>query len=317
MSLKPDTQRLLDAAERHEELPSRERMARVRSAVLRRAALGGASAAAVASSTTLWAKAAALGASAAGQVATYAVVGALAGSAVMLAVPPPQPATTAAASTRSEAVVSVRASSPSAETLPEASKSRDPVLPPRSAPVASALPSGSTTAENTLPSAEMGAAHDDTVLAADPVLHEARRGAPPPTSPRLVVTPLTAAPPREPAAMPTAGQVETPEGPPLLDTRARDALRPQLDILHEMRGDLAAQRGAHALSLYLANESLFRGGALEPEARAALIAALCQQGRDEDASRESAALRQTFPNSHLARSLGAGCRDADRSGRAR
>ena len=66
-----DTQELIDAASRHEALPSRQRMVGVREAVLRRALIGGA--VTVAGSTTFLAKAAALGATTVANVAVPSV----------------------------------------------------------------------------------------------------------------------------------------------------------------------------------------------------------------------------------------------------
>jgi hypothetical protein len=94
--------------------------------------------------------------------------------------------------------------------------------------------------------------------------------------------------------------------PPSTTSRA-ESLPRQLELLRRMRLDLADNRGSSVISLYRANEALFGGGALEPEARAAFIAALCQSGHEQEARRENDRFQQAFPNSHLAQRLAKGC----------
>jgi hypothetical protein len=74
-----------------------------------------------------------------------------------------------------------------------------------------------------------------------------------------------------------------------------------------MRSDLAERRAPHALSIYHQRAAIFRGSPLEPEARSAYIAALCQVGRVADATREVALFRASFPSSHLGDRLANGC----------
>src|SRR5882757_287526 len=79
--LGPHARELIDTASRYEALPSDERMARVRSAVLGRAVLGGV--ALSVGSIGLWAKGTAWAASGIGSIVTSAVIGAVAGGAVL------------------------------------------------------------------------------------------------------------------------------------------------------------------------------------------------------------------------------------------
>ena len=94
---------------------------------------------------------------------------------------------------------------------------------------------------------------------------------------------------------------------PAPTTTRAESLPRQVELLRRMRLDLAENRGLSVISLYRANEALFGGGALEPEARAAFIAALCQSGHEQEARRENDRFQQAFPNSHLAQHLAKGC----------
>ena len=116
-----------------------------------------------------------------------------------------------------------------------------------------------------------------------------------------------------PPAVADNGSAPSSSGPaatgvaPASTTSRAESLPRQLELLRRMRLDLAENRGLAVISLYRANEALFGGGALEPEARAAFIAALCQSGQESDARRENDRFQQAFPNSHLAQRLAKGC----------
>jgi hypothetical protein len=91
-----------------------------------------------------------------------------------------------------------------------------------------------------------------------------------------------------------AGEPEREVISPSTIALSSDSLSRQLDVLRRMRSALADQQGAQALSLYRENEGWFRGQPLEPEARAALVAALCQVGLRDEALRESERFQRTF-----------------------
>ena len=91
------------------------------------------------------------------------------------------------------------------------------------------------------------------------------------------------------------------------DDPARNRSRGSSNFYAACGWNLAENRGLSVISLYRANEVLFAGGALEPEARAAFIAALCQSGHEQEARRENDRFQQAFPNSHLAQHLAKGC----------
>jgi hypothetical protein len=275
--LKPHARELIDAASRHEALPSAERMARVRAGVLRRAAMGGI--AVSAGSTSLWAGAAAKvtawGSGGFAQIAAYVAVGAIAGGAVVELAPRSggerrheTPAATVVAAPTRVAPIAPR----TAPALPPAVEIAPPILPPEGA-----SPSPAPTAR------QAADVRPPAPLSASTARAE-------PTAPEPVIAPVAERDPSAPALV-----------------KAPDALARQLEALRRMRSDLAARQGARALSLYRESESLFRGGALEPEARAALIAALCELGRTDEARREIDQFQLAFPKSDLARRLSAGC----------
>jgi hypothetical protein len=123
--------------------------------------------------------------------------------------------------------------------------------------------------------------------------------------------PATRAAPSAPTLQPTAIEVpravdDSPRGA----EKASDTLPQQLEVLRRMQSDLSAHQPLRALSSFRDNQRLFAGGPLEPEARGAYIAALCQLGRDDEAKREAARLQASFPASHLAQRLAAGCGSA-------
>lgn len=266
---KIDAQDLIDAVSRYEALPSAERMANVRSAVLRRALVGGVATAA--GSTSLLAKATALGATTAGHIAAYVAVGALAGGAVV---------GVATTSSRLSAKAPIAATAHAPAALPG----------PAPAAVERRLTNETSTAPNER-SDEMPAAAADL-----------SRG-----TPRAATTfAPQATTPEIPQELPSPKGVEK-ESAPLLAAKPVDALPRQLELLRQMRLDLAERRGLHALSVYRENYELFRGGPMEPEARAAFVAALCQVGRIDEANLETARFQAAFPSSHVARRLAAGC----------
>jgi hypothetical protein len=267
---KIDAQDLIDVVSRYEALPSRERMANVRSAVLRRALVGGVATAA--GSTSLLAKATALGATTAGHIAAYVAVGALAGGTVVGVATMSSwlPAKAPVAVTTSVAPPApIGAPSTPIERRLTNETSSAPIEPPDEAPAAAADLSRSTP-------------------------RATATFAPQATAPEI---------PRE---LPSPREIEK-ESVPMLVAKPAEALPRQLELLRQMRLDLAERRGLHALSVYRENYELFRGGPMEPEARAAFIAALCQVGRTDEANLETARFQAAFPSSHVARRLAAGC----------
>jgi hypothetical protein len=262
-------QDLIDAASRYEALPSPERVAAVRSKVLRRAVVGGI--AVGATSTSLLAKATALGATTLGQVAIFASVGALAGGVVLgatarnVTVPKDTMATAAAAPVKPEIAA---------------------------APTSTAIITGKV-----IPTP-----------AAQPIRIETREASPLPSP---VVRPDEKGTPAT-SGIGMSNETKAPNDierytAPAAPAKSEDALVEQLELLKRMRSDLANRQSQDVLSLYRDNQELFRGGSLEPEARFAVVAALCQLGRIDEANLEARRFQAAFPGSLLARRLASGC----------
>jgi hypothetical protein len=93
--------------------------------------------------------------------------------------------------------------------------------------------------------------------------------------------------------------------------RPSDDLARQLAYLHAMRAELHAGNAGRALAMSRESEPLFAGSALQAEARAANISALCQLGRAADARAEIARFRERFPSSALLQTVEATCKDGE------
>lgn len=293
--LGPEARDLIETASRHEALPSKKRLASVRAAVVAHAALGGV--AVSATSATVWAKGVAWLTTGVGAAVTCAAVGAAVGGAVLVA------------ESTGDARSTVRATAASATPTPATPTLA--VAEPRPAPE----PEADVIAEPR-PMAEPAVEGSPPPLAAPPAPSAPRREAAPVAHvPEPSVTPAVARP--EPAATSFANDAAREVAPSAQQPGAGDLGNPaperaeslprQVEALRAMRAAVARHDGARAISLYRESASWFEGRALEPEARAALVAALCQVGRTDEARRESERLKQAFPSSPLAHRLASNC----------
>jgi hypothetical protein len=307
---------LIESAMRYEEGPSVAELGRVRRSVLSGLAASGAVAGAA--STTLLAKAAAAVGSTAGQVAAYAVAGALAAGATLAVhetiARQPSPGAAVGASMaqasraaerldRAGAVPNVAATDGVGTSFGQPNVGLPSLAPPTTgsthAPSSAGLPDLArpiTTTPSTPSALGSRAAFD-------------ARGSRPPGSslPNQDVSSLDGAFASAP------GEIESAPGGAALARPSGDLAR-QLAYLHAMRTELHAGNAGRALELSRESEALFPGSALEAEARAARITALCLAGQSVEARGAIERFRALFPKSALLRNVEHGCTIGVRKG---
>jgi hypothetical protein len=328
--LSPRARALIESAMLHEEGPSVAELRRVRRSVLSGLAASGAVAGAT--STTLLAKAAAALGGTAGQVTAYAMAGALAAGGTLAV-----HQTVVGQTSRGAAMVTI-SNGAGTKSMAHVSRAAEMPFPP---PAALTVDSPSNVA-----AAAVGATSVERTTVGSPILAQPSVGSSPAlpssgtqgmagslgTAPSARFDPGSrtdfdargSRPPGSPApdhdvsspehafAAPSGG-VESAPGKAGL-ARPSGNLAEQLAYLRAMRTELHAGNAARALELSRESEAIFAGSALEAEARAARITALCRIGRSVEARSAIERFRRSFPNSALLRNVEHGCTIDGREG---
>jgi hypothetical protein len=295
--LSPRARALIESAMLHEEGPSVAELGRVRRSVLSGLAASGAVAGAT--STTLLAKAAAALGGTAGQVTAYAVAGALAAGGTLAV----HETVVGQASRAAMVAGSNGAGATSIAHVPHWA-----TTPP---PIATVIDESS----RSVAAPDVGGTRFEQPNVGGPKLAEPTVGsiaAPSIAGMRGAAGPIGTAPSAAPdlgsraAIAWPSGDVESAPGraAPALPT---GDLAQQLAYLRAMRTELHAGNAGRALDLSRESEALFFGSALEAEARAARITALCRVGQSAEARAAIERFRRSFPNSALLRNVEHGC----------
>jgi len=140
---------------------------------------------------------------------------------------------------------------------------------------------------------------------ADEARPEAVDLAAPPPPVRAVDPPPAPAVPVPPPSAPVPAPSIAPPTPPSPPVQTPDPLAREVTLVERGQQALTEGRFADALQIAREHRRRFSGGALEEDARALEIAALCRLDRRDDAARAAADLRATAPDSELARALAA------------
>lgn len=102
----------------------------------------------------------------------------------------------------------------------------------------------------------------------------------------------------------------TPSAPPPSATPSAHALAAEVRLVGDAQRALRAGDAERSLALLDEHDQRFPAGALEPEAAALRVDALCAEGRASDAKAAADRLETQYPRSPLVRSLASGCAGA-------